>query len=584
MAELREAGAIGFSDDGLPIRSARMMRRALSYQRLCGGVIALHEEDPELSGDGVMHEGPVSATLGLSGIPSISESTMIARDVAIAAYEGARIHVQHLSARESVEAVRAAKAAGLAISCEATPHHLCLTDEAVRSLDASRHKMNPPLRAEGDRQSLLEGLRDGTIDCIATDHAPHLAEEKEVPFEAAAMGVTGLETAFAALHTNLVVPGALGLELLVEKLGCGGEPFGVPRASLSPGQRGQPRPLRPRRRVGGGGGGLREPLRQLLVRRGDPARPGADDDRRRAGRLPAAQLLPGGGLDAGPGSEVKLERQRAVLVVVDVQEAFRKAVPRFRRRSPLRQAPWCGGPRRWTCRSWSPSNTRRGSAAPSPRWRSICRTVTEPVEKVRFSAAEAEGFDLGGRDQALVCGIEAHVCVNQTTLDLLDRGIDVQVVTDAVASRDRGEPRGGAASSGAGRRRADQRRDRPVRAARRLRRAGVQAGPGARQVSAADAYVLLEDGARFDGIACGAEDRGARRSRLQHFDDRLPGGGDRPLLRRPDHHLHLSADRQLRGLGRGDGIGPGPRPGGDHAGSQRTARTWPAPKGAGSTG
>ena len=235
MAELREAGAIGFSDDGLPIRSARMMRRALSYQRLCGGVIALHEEDPELSGDGVMHEGPVSATLGLSGIPSISESTMIARDAAIAAYEGARIHVQHLSARESVEAARAAKAAGLAISCEATPHHLCLTDEAVRSLDASRHKMNPPLRAEGDRQSLLEGLRDGTIDCIATDHAPHLAEEKEVPFEAAAMGVTGLETAFAALHTNLVVPGTLGLELLVEKLGCGGVPFGVPRASLSPG-------------------------------------------------------------------------------------------------------------------------------------------------------------------------------------------------------------------------------------------------------------------------------------------------------------------------------------------------------------
>ncbi len=235
MAELREAGAIGFSDDGLPIRSARIMRRALSYQRLCGGVIALHEEDPELSGTGVMHEGPVSATLGLSGVPSISESTMIARDVAIAAYEGARVHVQHLSARESVEAVRAAKAAGLAISCEATPHHLCLTDEAVRSLDASRHKMNPPLRAEEDRQSLLEGLREGTIDCIATDHAPHLAEEKEVPFEAAAMGVTGLETAFAALHTYLVAPGVLGLELLVEKLGCGGEPFGVPRASLAPG-------------------------------------------------------------------------------------------------------------------------------------------------------------------------------------------------------------------------------------------------------------------------------------------------------------------------------------------------------------
>jgi dihydroorotase len=235
MVELREAGAIAFSDDGLPIGSARIMRRALSYQRLCGGIVALHEEDAELSGSGVMHEGPVSAALGLSGIPSISESTMIARDVAIAAFEEARVHVQHLSASESVEAVRAAKADGVAISCEATPHHLCLTDEAVRSLDANRHKMNPPLRSESDRIALLEGLRDGTIDCIATDHAPHLAEEKEVPFEAAAMGVTGLEVAFAALHTNLVAPGVLPLELVIEKLGCGGEPFGVPRAALAPG-------------------------------------------------------------------------------------------------------------------------------------------------------------------------------------------------------------------------------------------------------------------------------------------------------------------------------------------------------------
>ncbi len=235
MAELRGAGAIGFSDDGLPIRSARIMRRALQYQRLCGGVIALHEEDPDLSGEGVMHEGAVSALLGLSGIPSISESTMITRDAAIAAYEEARIHVQHLSAVESVEAVRDAKNGGVQISSEATPHHLCLTDEAVRGLDASRHKMNPPLRAEADRQALIEGLRDGTIDCVATDHAPHVAEEKEVPFEAAMMGVTGLETAFAAIHTHLVGPGVLPLSLVVEKLGCGGEPFGVPRASLAPG-------------------------------------------------------------------------------------------------------------------------------------------------------------------------------------------------------------------------------------------------------------------------------------------------------------------------------------------------------------
>jgi dihydroorotase len=235
MAALREAGALGFSDDGLPVRSARLLRRALQYQRLCGGTIALHEEDPELSGHGVMHEGPVSAALGLEGIPSVSESTMIARDAALAGYEGGRIHVQHLSAAESVDAVRAAKLAGVQITCEASPHHLCLTDEEVRSLDAGRFKMNPPLRSEADRQALIEGLRDGTIDCVATDHAPHAAEEKEVPFEGAAMGVTGLETAFAALHTELVLPGVLELGLLVERMSDGAEPFGVERPSLAPG-------------------------------------------------------------------------------------------------------------------------------------------------------------------------------------------------------------------------------------------------------------------------------------------------------------------------------------------------------------
>jgi dihydroorotase len=234
MAELRDVGAIGFSDDGLPLRSARVLRRALQYQRLCGGLVALHEEDPELSGSGVMHEGPVSAALGLTGIPSVSESTMIARDAAIAGYEDARIHVQHLSARESVEVVRAAKAAGVRLSCEATPHHLTLTDDAVRALDA-RFKMNPPLRAEEDRQALIEGLRDGTIDCIGTDHAPHSADEKEVPFEQAAMGVTGLETAFSALYTDLVHPGVIELGLLVDRMTAGAPLFGLERPSLAPG-------------------------------------------------------------------------------------------------------------------------------------------------------------------------------------------------------------------------------------------------------------------------------------------------------------------------------------------------------------
>jgi dihydroorotase len=235
MVELREAGALGFSDDGLPIVDAGLMRRALQYQHLCGGNIALHEEDPRLSGKGAMHEGPVSAGLGIAGIPSVSESTMVGRDAALAGYENARIHVQHLSAAESVEVVRAAKAAGVQISAEASPHHLCLTDEEVRSLDPHRFKMNPPLREERDRQALIEGLRDGTIECIATDHAPHQPEEKDVPFEQAAMGVTGLETAFAALHTELVLPGAIELALLIERMAGGAAPFDLPRPSLAPG-------------------------------------------------------------------------------------------------------------------------------------------------------------------------------------------------------------------------------------------------------------------------------------------------------------------------------------------------------------
>jgi dihydroorotase len=235
MAELRDAGALGFTDDGLPIASANMLRRALQYQRLCGGVIALHEEDPTLSGDGVMHEGAVSALLGLAGIPSISESTMVARDAAIAEYEDGRIHIQHLSAAESVAAVAAARERGVAVTCEASPHHLVLTDEDVRSLDTAL-KFNPPARAESDRQALLDGLRSGVIDCIATDHAPHAPHEKEVPFEEAPMGTTGLETAFAALNTFLIEPGVLPLALVVEKLTAGGALLGLPVPRVAPGE------------------------------------------------------------------------------------------------------------------------------------------------------------------------------------------------------------------------------------------------------------------------------------------------------------------------------------------------------------
>jgi dihydroorotase len=199
-------------------------------------VLALHEEDPSLSGAGVMHEGEVSARLGLAGIPSISESTMIARDAAIAGYEQGRIHIQHLSARESVAAVAEAKARGVRITAEVSPHHLTLTHVAILDRLDTRLKMNPPLREEEDRLALIEGLRDGTIDCIATDHAPHAREEKEVPFEQAPMGTTGLETAFAAVHTELVVPGVLPLALVVEKLSAGAALMGLATPRIAAGE------------------------------------------------------------------------------------------------------------------------------------------------------------------------------------------------------------------------------------------------------------------------------------------------------------------------------------------------------------
>ncbi len=235
MADLRQTGAIGFTDDGKPVVSAGMLRRALQYQHLAGGIIALHEEDPALSHNGVMHEGAVSARLGLAGIPSLSESTMIARDAALARYEDARVHFQHLSAVESVEALEAAKAAGVRVSGEASPHHLTLTHEAVLSLD-SRFKMNPPLRTEADRKALIDALRRGVIECVATDHAPHAVHEKEVPFEQAPMGTTGLETAFAAIYTDLVLPGELPLDILVERLSGGAELYDLTAPRIAVGR------------------------------------------------------------------------------------------------------------------------------------------------------------------------------------------------------------------------------------------------------------------------------------------------------------------------------------------------------------
>ena len=234
MAALRDAGALGFTDDGKPVVHAGTLRKALQYQRLAGGVIALHEEDPALSGDGAMHEGAVSARLGIAGIPSLAESTMVARDAALAAYEDARVHFQHLSCIESIEALEQAKSKGIRVSAEVCPHHLTLTDDMVRTLD-SRFKMNPPLRAERDRRALVAALKSGLIDCVATDHAPHASHEKEVPFEEAPMGTTGLETAFAALFTELVLPGELDLEIVVERMSAGAALYGLPVPRIEPG-------------------------------------------------------------------------------------------------------------------------------------------------------------------------------------------------------------------------------------------------------------------------------------------------------------------------------------------------------------
>jgi dihydroorotase len=220
MGELAEAGAVAFTDDGRPVVSPGLMRRALQYSPVAGRRVAVHCEEPSLTHGAQMHEGVVSAELGFGGYPSVGESVMVERDLSIAAYERQPIHLMHLSARESVEALSRAQAAGVAATGEVTPHHLCLTDDAVRSLDANV-KMNPPLRGAEDRDALIAGLRDGTISSVATDHAPHSREEKDVPFEEAPFGVTGLETAFAALNTHLVGPGLIPLETLLERMSAG---------------------------------------------------------------------------------------------------------------------------------------------------------------------------------------------------------------------------------------------------------------------------------------------------------------------------------------------------------------------------
>jgi dihydroorotase len=235
MAELADAGAAGFTDDGRPVVSAGLMRRALQYGGFARRRIALHCEEPSLSLGGHMHEGVVSAELGVLGYPSVGESAMVMRDLALAKYEEQPLHVMHVSAKESVAALAAAQGEGVQATAEVTPHHLCLTDEATRTLDPNL-KMNPPLRGADDRAALIAALKDATIAAIATDHAPHARHEKEVPFEEAPNGVTGLETAFAALHTNLVQTGQLDLGILLERLSAGpARIFGLERPRVAVG-------------------------------------------------------------------------------------------------------------------------------------------------------------------------------------------------------------------------------------------------------------------------------------------------------------------------------------------------------------
>jgi dihydroorotase len=237
MGELADAGAAAFTDDGRPVATAGLMRRALEYNAITGRRLALHCEEPTLTRGGHMHMGAVSAELGLGGWPSLGESLGVARELWLARDTQRSVHLMHLSARESVELLRSAQAAGVDASAEATPHHLCLTDEAVRTLDPNL-KMNPPLRTAGDRAALVEALNDGSIAAVATDHAPHSREEKDVPFEAAPFGVTGLETAFASLYTHLVRPGLVTLETLLERMSAGPAAiFGLERPRVAVGAR-----------------------------------------------------------------------------------------------------------------------------------------------------------------------------------------------------------------------------------------------------------------------------------------------------------------------------------------------------------
>lgn len=219
MADMHEGGAVAFSDDGDPVYDSRVMRIALEYSSMLGVPIINHEEDLALSRPGHMHEGLVSTRLGLEGTPSAAEEVMIARDLILAGLTGGHLHVAHISTRGAVELVRRAKSDGIRVTTEVCPHHFDLTDEEVERREFDTNvKMHPPLRTDDDVKAMLEGLADGTIDAICTDHAPHSIEEKEVEFIYAPNGIIGLETAWSISVRRLLEPGVLTLDQLVDKL------------------------------------------------------------------------------------------------------------------------------------------------------------------------------------------------------------------------------------------------------------------------------------------------------------------------------------------------------------------------------
>jgi dihydroorotase len=214
--ELKAAGAVGVSDDGLPVMNSQLMRRALEYASGFGLRVISHSENMDLADGGVMNEGPRATRMGLAGIPNACESVMVMRDIALSRLTGVPVHIAHVSTRESVAAIGRAKADGVAVTAETAPHYFTLTDAAVEGYNTCA-KMNPPLRSEKDRQAIRQGLADGTLDAIATDHAPHSKMEKEVEFDRAANGIIGLETALP-LSLQLVTEGVLDLEALIERM------------------------------------------------------------------------------------------------------------------------------------------------------------------------------------------------------------------------------------------------------------------------------------------------------------------------------------------------------------------------------